>query len=245
MLEFQRSYQSGHMNRLFLVSIPKSGTNMLTQAIGGEHAQINGMIQRNRTGHPYKMLLRKIEGFARFGRAHLPYHPVYMEKMKEQNIKVIFMYRDPRDMMVSHIHWVKRAEDVGGGFVNLITTEGVRLNKCSDPIGELIKVYKWHMWRFIGWLCEPDVLPLRYEDMVTDTLGTMGAIHGFLGDELRNLLDCSTADQMAGRINPGTCSTFRKGIIGDWKNHFTEQHIEDFWKEMSGIMWLMRYEKEK
>ena len=222
------------MKKLLLTSIPKSGTNMLTQAIGGDHYQIDGCIQEH-DEHPAPSVIRELTKYDRFARSHLPYHPCYIPILEGLGIQVIFLYRDPRDCIVSWKYWILRTEEVGGGFINFITDEGIRLAKTDDPIKHIISKSFFHWHRFLGWMDHENVLSISYEDMLNNQQETFDKIVRFNGLGGNHQL-------MKERINPSTCSTFRKGIIGDWKEEFTTEHEKLFWEEMKDIMETLGYE---
>jgi hypothetical protein len=93
-----------------------------------------------------------------------------------------------------------------------------------------------------------DICVVKYEDLSTNTLAEMGRVFRFLGlhqDERlissiinRNRFERLTMGKKfwtSGR-QPGqedTESHFRKGVIGDWKNHFEQTHVQRF-KEIAG-----------
>lgn len=221
--------------KYILISVPKSGTNMITQAIGGSHHQIDGRIQEH-DRHPHPYVIKELVNFDRFARSHLPFSSFYPTLFKIMDIKGIFLYRDPRDSIVSWLYWIQREGEIGGGFINFMTDEGVRVAESSDPIKWLISKSAYHWERFIGWMNVEGVLSLSYEDILENKERELQKIAEFTENSF------GSVNAMQTRINPSSCSTFRKGIIGDWKNHFTDEHTEYFNKEMKRIMEVMGYE---
>lgn len=237
------------MSKLLLVSVHKSGTNMLTQAIGGSHEQIDGKVNRDEI-HPHPEIIKAIKDFKRFGRSHLPYHPRYYEVLWESCGKGIFLYRDPRDCIVS---WAHYADDVKGykGFINFEVGEGKRLADLSIPerIDEILKVAKFEYGRYVDWLDAPDdvIYKMTYEDMLLNRRETFQKLLDWMGEDIIKELEvefpCSNPEQMIRRIDPGNCNTYRKGTTGDWKNHFTKKHTELFWNTCGDLMEKFGYEK--
>ena len=93
---------------------------------------------------------------------------------------------------------------------------------------------------------DPNVLFLKYEDMKKDHPGAVRAIAEFIGCDLKpdvvdKIVKESTIDRM--KANPNTNFSWvsltayaikeinpflRKGIVGDWKNHFTAEQSAKF-----------------
>jgi len=89
---------------------------------------------------------------------------------------------------------------------------------------------------------KPDqVLIVRYEEMKSEPLSTLRGVFEFLGVDsrivhVRKCLELNTFQKRAKGRRPGdgdSKSFYRKGIIGDWKNHFSPENIALF-KEISG-----------
>lgn len=237
------------MTKLFLASVHKSGTNMLTQAIGGNHHQINGHIEVDEK-HPHPQVIHELIEFDRFGRSHLPYHPEYPKILREVGAKAIFLYRDPRDCIVSWAHYI---DDVKGheGFINFRIGENRRLEHLptiSERIDAILDVANYEYMRYARWLDAPDdvVYKITYEDMLLDRKKTFADLIGWMGNDLVRVLgrefDCSTPEAMMRRIDPDNCNTYRKGITGDWKNHFSKVQHAKFWMVMENVMRKMRYD---
>lgn len=228
--------------RVFLTSIPKAGTNMVVQAIGLPAKLINLGLNVKNDEHPVDLVFNQIKNFEDFGWGHIPFHLSYYSQLN--NDRVIFLHRDLRDCMVSQLHWVRRVEDVGGGFINFMTDSGKRLAKCDDPITEMINRYDWHVRRFLPWRDQSNVLIITYEDLIQRRELTLVKIINHMDENLRVRVNCTDVEKMRRRINPDTCATFRKGIIGDWKNHFSDEHEELFWEKCGKVMKDLGYSRE-
>lgn len=234
------------MTRLINIAIPKSGSGMLAQAIDGRHANIGpGMYQEDeRKVPPDRPTLKIMREFTEpFARSHQPYCEEYEEYYRQRGDKIIFLHRDLRDIMVSHMMYLHKWSGHRSYF-NFITGDGRLLEEVDDKLMALIKNADWLYGRYIGWRTVDFVLQLKYEDLVQRDRASHfmeKKIEGFqmiidyLGD-YAGTLQCNTPEQMIKRINPSGCNTFRKGIIGDWKNHFKERHIKAFEDHCQGLM---------
>jgi len=142
--------------------------------------------------------------------------------------KVIFLMRDPRDVAVSayFMYRVTIAEDSNTSLKNNIFYLIHRFKFTSF----MHTAFKWRKF-FRTWTTRKDIslYSLRYEDLLTETEKTLKNILGYLEvsvpDSLvREAIQTFSFEKLAGRkrgeednANP----TFRKGIIGDYKNHFS------------------------
>jgi len=79
--------------------------------------------------------------------------------------------------------------------------------------------------------CE-NILFLKYEDMKKDHRGAVKKIAEFMGYNLKGevidtIVEKSTFQNMKenlainDEISKTRCSFFRKGVVGDWRGHFT------------------------
>ena len=205
--------------KYLIISIPKAGTHMITQATQ----------RRNYDNLPWGSMIYEscpntatldgiLTGTKDIARTHASYHPEYERAIREKGIKAIFLYRDPRDLMVSYYEWVKKLGHEGSSIPGLVDDVGTFL-RAEDPITEMLVWFGEHIRRYIPWLCVPEVLPVKFEDLMGNRVETCQRIIDWWGTD-----QYGTAEQMAKRMKPSTSDTFRKGAIGDYQNYFTKQH---------------------
>ena len=90
---------------------------------------------------------------------------------------------------------------------------------------------------------DPRVLSFRYEDLVgQDHLMTFNKLFEHLDilipeSDLRKLLKRYSFEALSGRKRGEVDhkSHYRKGVVGDWRNHFSELHRKAF-KESTGTL---------
>lgn len=223
------------MNRPLLISMPKSGTNMITQAIGGEHKNMPYGVDLW-DSYPHRKTVKELKTFKRFGRTHIPYHPVYEVLLEEYEISAVFLYRDLRDTITSHYYWLKKLRnDIP------VTVNYEKFISDDDPLMYLIAWYKYHVKRYIPWLYVPTVASMKYEDFITAPFETYERLIRVLS--LDKLGIASHPNTLIGKLDKNICNTFRKGIIGDWKNLFQARHIDYFWRELGVSMEAFGYEQ--
>ena len=77
---------------------------------------------------------------------------------------------------------------------------------------------------------------IRYEDMLADPIEGMTAIAALFGldhsvETITSIVDAHSFKNMSGGRNHGDSSTSafaRKGVAGDWRNHFTPELREQY-----------------
>jgi hypothetical protein len=161
-----------------------------------------------------------------------------------------FIYRDPRDMLVSHVFYATDMHSGHGMHSYYQSLPGFNDRLKVAITG--IETDDLHMvgvrQRYAGvfeWLEQPAVMCIRFEDLIDDrdtTLLRMLAQVEKTGykiptpsyDALHILIDA---------IQPGKSHTFRTGKTGGWKDHFTPE-TKKLFKEVSGDLLLrLGYEK--
>lgn len=152
---------------IFLVSIPKSGTHLLTKlakALGYRHGKIDPDIYL--PGHWYSLQYENthtpvqsfmVDGVDRayFGNRHHPF----------PRTNTLFVFRHPVDVLMSEANYYhKNSNTVFGGWLkNLpIRDRIIELAGDNGVIGRFIDRFKG----FRGWLKFPNVLALAYEELV-------------------------------------------------------------------------------
>ena len=152
-----------------------------------------------------------------------------------------FIYRDPRDVVVSHVHYVTEIEPnhVHHAYYRALPDFDARLKTSilgRPEMGELFPDIRARFEPFLGWL-RPEVCVLKFEDFIEHREATLARIlthaeqRGFTprvsrSDALRTLSDS---------INPQKSPTFRSGKVGGWREKFTDAH-KSLFKETTGAL---------
>ncbi|XP_054444637.1 sulfotransferase 2A1 [Pteronotus mesoamericanus] len=225
------------------VSFPKSGTNWLIEILCLIHSkgdttwiQSTPIWERSpwlETTHGYKVITDK-EG-PRLITSHVPiqFSPKSLFKSKT---KVIYLIRNPRDVLVSgYFFWtisnlVKKPESLKQYFEWFIQGN-VAFGSWFDHVR--------------GWMSmkgKENFLIVSYEELKQDTRSALQKICRFLGktlqpEEMNSVLRNSSFQIMKeNKMSNYTLlpkwllegPLMRKGIAGDWKNHFTVTQAEVF-----------------
>ncbi|MEW5941370.1 MAG: sulfotransferase domain-containing protein, partial [Chloroflexota bacterium] len=180
--------------------------------------------------------------------AHLFARPEAGEVLSGRNFVPYFIFRDPRDVVVSHVFYVTdmEARHVHHDYYQSLPDFNARLTASilgrPDSGVEFPNIAE-RFAPYLGWLDHPRVLSLHFEDLIHDRAATLTRIADHLLARLPLAAPKATVlDALESAINPSKSPTFRSGKTGEWKKHFTEEHKSVF-KEVAGeLLMKLGYE---
>jgi hypothetical protein len=249
---------------LFANSFPKSGTHLLTQILQGfpgvgpavdsglpAVVTFDGYSGRQRSSQAILSdLQRLLPGDIAYG--HLHALPPAVDFLRRDGIAAWFILRDPRDVVISHVHYITEMEPDHihhAYYTQTLTSFDQRLRTSILGMpGEDIPFpdIAGRFAPYLGWLEQPQVLSLRFEQLIIDRDRALGSVldhavqHGFplcidRPEALRRL---------AGAIDPQRSPTFRSGKVGGWKEKFSPENTALF-KEIAGdLLVRLGYESD-
>ncbi|NJL47111.1 MAG: sulfotransferase domain-containing protein [Leptolyngbyaceae cyanobacterium SM2_5_2] len=193
-------------------------------------------------------------------RSHLMYSEEILNIFSEHQCKLLFIYRDLRDVAVSHARWVTKEERI---FLHKVyqqlpdfdqqlmkTIEGVPLgsplgsNLSQPDIGQDFK-------RWQGWLGHAQTLAIRFEDLVGERGGGSEEKRLYLVEQILDHLGISmSSDQIEAKfssraMNPEESHTYikgGKGSIGGWQKSFSYEHKQAFKRVAGKLLIDLGYE---
>jgi len=249
---------------LFANSFPKSGTHLLTQVLQA-FTEIGPAVD---SGLPAVVMYEGDSGRLRseaeiiadlkrflpgdIGYGHLHAFSQAVEILAAPPFATYFILRDPRDVAISHVHYVTEMEPRHAHyrlFAYEFSTFEERLAAtitgvpwADPPLPGLADRFR----PYLGWLNNPHVLTLQYEAFFADRQSILRAIlehaikRGFpLSQDLEGAIRV-----LASHIQPQRSPTFRKGGAGGWREAFTPQHKKLFKEYCPDIVALLGYEKD-
>jgi hypothetical protein len=244
------------------ISFPKSGTHLLDQILLGFskvapfskrlhsfYAEYEGESGRKRRPDEALAWLNSLRP-ADIASAHLFARPEAVRRVTSSKFVPYFIFRDPRDVVVSHVFYVTDMEQthVHHQYYTSLPDFNARLNISILGRREMNIEFPDIANRFaphLGWLDCPEVLSLHFEDLINDRPVALSRIMDHL--LTRNPLKASRRqilDALESSINPNRSPTFRSGKTGEWKKHFTEAHKKLF-KDVAGDLLIrLGYEKD-
>ncbi|XP_013410941.1 sulfotransferase 1A1 [Lingula anatina] len=254
-IEIFKNFQM-HQSDCLVTAYPKSGQTWITEMVSLilhhqnlEEASRQPIFSRvfwpdfchaGRVSHSY---LKKIASSSapRLLKTHMLYR--YLPKQSQQKrVPMIHVLRNPKDVAVSYYHFYRSNALFGkfrgswDEFFNLFISGHVAYGSYFDYVLEYWNECKENS----------NVLFLKYEEMLTDPREAVVKISQFLGKTLSSvsmekIVNYTSFDSM--KKNPATRISaitdaidesvspfYRKGMVGDWRNYFTEQQNTIFEK---------------
>ncbi|MBK9925603.1 MAG: sulfotransferase domain-containing protein [Anaerolineales bacterium] len=243
--------QPQNLPTLLGISFPKSGTHLLDQILLGFanvapyakrlhsfYAEYEGESGVKRAP---EQALRWLDSLSPrdVASAHLFARPDAVKRVVSPNFIPYFIFRDPRDVVVSHVFYVTdmEARHVHHAYYQSLPDFDARLKVSilgrQDTDIEFPNVAE-RFAPYLGWLDQPQVLTIHFEDLINDRVQTLTRIMDhFLA---RGALQASRQlilDSLESSINPTKSPTYRSGKTGEWKKHFTSEHKKIF-KDVAG-----------
>lgn len=259
-------YGPSHLSRMPAVlgnAMPKSGSHLIIQVLQGLTRLgpfVNpGFPPVNRGEDNHK--LTELEVLANIRRmrpgdiayGYLSAREPFLSVLKQPGRATIFVYRDPRDMIISHIfyatqmhpgHWMHRY------YTEELHTMEERINAAiqgvEEPGSELTPV-RTRYEGYMDWLNQPEVLSMRFESLIQESETAMGLIldylarFGFTPQVSRQ----QAANTLLEAIAPRKSGTFRKGKPGNWQEHFTPANKSRFKDATGDLLIRLGYETDQ
>jgi hypothetical protein len=164
----------------------------------------------------------------------------------------VFIYRDPRDQLVSHVFYAKdihKGHGMHDYYNNVLTTMEERLNVaiegCDLPGLGLPTIWERYAEHF-GWFERDDVLCVKFEDLILNKEQALGELLDYLegfGVEF-SVPRAEAIEVLSQAIKPKKSGTFRKGQPGNWKAHFTDENKRRFKAVAGDLLTRLGYEED-
>lgn len=248
-------------------SYPKSGTHLLAQVLlkvpnisfWNDIVSVQSLSGVMNTKNHLKLKISSAPGGS-LVRSHLMYCPEVLDVVKKRNHKMFFMYRDLRDVALSHAKWVRKEPEIflHDIYKNHLNSDDERLmaSICGTPLGSPFGSNVSHpsigqdfeRWR--GWLNDPDTLSVNFEQLVGNRGGGSDELRWKTIRAILKHLECEMSDDEMYKLfsyealNPNKAHTFRKGQIGGWKEAFNEEHKEAFKYIAGDLLIELGYERD-
>jgi hypothetical protein len=161
-----------------------------------------------------------------------------------------FMYRDPRDLLVSQVFFATDMNEEHGmhEYYKSLPDFDERLKVAMTGIDRdgvyMVNVRQRYATVF-EWLEQQNVMCIRFEELIQNRPATLEAMLDEVestGYKLPTPREKALTILMHS-IQPRTSHTFRSGKVGGWREHFTAEHKKLF-KDVTGdLLVRLGYEK--
>jgi len=256
------SSQSQNLPALLGISFPKSGTHLLDQILLGFanvapyakrlhsfYAEYEGESGAKRAPEQALHWLDSLRP-RDVASAHLFARPNAVARATSSHFIPYFIFRDPRDVVVSHVFYITdmEARHVHHAYYQSLPDFDARLK--VSILGRPDTDIEFHniaerFAPYMGWLDQPEVLTIHFEALIQARVQTLTRIvDHFLArvplPSPRKLI----LESLESAIKPSKSPTFRSGKTGEWKKHFTEEHKKVF-KDIAGDLLIrLGYEQD-
>ena len=246
-----RRLSFGEAPPIFGNSKPKSGSHLLLQILNGftrimpyAYVQADPIRTIRKDGarrKPEKILadLRHLP-MGVIGWGYLEASPENVAFLCQPHRVNYFMYRDPRDLLVSQVFFATDMNEEHGmhEYYKSLPDFGERLKVAItgiDQDGVYMVNVKQRYATVFEWLEQQDVMCVRFEDLIQNRQATLEAML----DEVEStgykipVPREKALTILMHSIQPRKSHTFRSGKAGGWREHFTDEHKKLF-KDVTG-----------
>jgi sulfotransferase 6B1 len=217
--------------KVLSVSLPKAGTHLLERTLC-----LHRRLYRKMLPTVWPEALPKWDGLDGLLRtlapgqvvvAHLDFDPTYPDVIERAATKVLFLIRDPRDIVVSQAHFAHTRPDhpFHAAFAKYeAVSDRIRVAIEGDAATGLPSVAE-RLDQYEGWLRGP-ALVVRFEDLIGPSGGgdadrqraSVQGIYRHLGIDAAP----GTVADVCDRLFSGDSPTFRRGSIGQWETQLDD-----------------------
>lgn len=263
-------------NRVFIASLPKAGTHLLIAFL--EHLwkyKYKGVILSRSFAYNKKNLptatddsvlvgvdapalvkrtvihkfLKKIPSYG-IVPGHTAYNVELENLLSEEKYRCLVISRDPRDVVVSHVHYILKEQHFLHSYYNsledfdrclMISIEGIKMDgiELKNIADRVLGITDWNKSEMFLPLRFEDVIGLRGGGELDRQLETFRKIVTHLGIDVNDDQIKKAATDMFGKGY-----SFRKGNIGGWREVFKDEHKSCF-KELAGDLLIeLGYEED-
>ncbi|WP_084514100.1 sulfotransferase domain-containing protein [Salipiger mucosus] len=228
-----------HHPPVIVNSLPKSGTHLLmqlamnlpgTRQYGSFIAQTPSLTLKLRSQQAIDRRIKSVAPGEVVG-AHLHYSPETAEALRRRNALHLFIWRDPRDVLLSEAHYLakmNRWHAMHKTFASLSDFDAqVRLAITGLDEHRYPRADK-RIGPYMGWTESYGCVCLRYEDLVSPQTNIQECqrIIDAYKQLARSPRSLPSAKELVNAIDPQGSHTFNKGGIARWKEEMSPANLD-------------------
>ncbi|MAR84704.1 MAG: hypothetical protein CL869_00710 [Cytophagia bacterium] len=241
-------------------SFPKSGTHLLYQLFW--ESDYTNDFKSFIVSHPSRSksenLINQTNSYidnllnGELIRGHIFYDKSTSELIKNKNIINYFIYRDPRDVVISEANYLYNMNKfhILHKHYKKITNndDRIKFSIMGNDFLDTGFTYKNINDRFLdykGWLSDINCFSVRYEDLIN--FNKNKTISNILNFYIKSSKSKQSLSQILNKsiesINPSKSHTFSTGGTAKWKKIFNDEHKELFKKYAGDLLIELKYEE--
>ena len=180
------------------------------------------------------------------GWGYVPGWPAFLEMLTRPGYATFFIYRDPRDKIVSHILYAMHmhTEHAMHDFYHSLPTMEARISATIEGVPGMVESVRRTYESYLPWLDQPSVLSIRFEDAMGDRDTTLDRMLDYLENRGLPIKPTRTAckEALNRSMSPDRSPTFRKGASGGWREHFSDRNVNEFRAKTGELLSILGYE---
>lgn len=262
--------RGGAPPRVLVNTFPKAGSHLLTSALDQfadlRPAWLHLVAPDFMPGDPYppddnvsevealidwrrlRVTLQRAKS-GQYATSHLLPFPSLYKELDALGYRVVFGFRDPRDIVVSAAAYLSTLprHPQFRRYTEKLTTPEERMivtlrGAHTDRWGPGFPSLGGRLWAYVPWLQAEQAVCCRFEDLVGARGGgsddaQLAAIRS-IAEHLNRPLDDEDARRVASKAWSTKTATFRSGQIGGWRTKFTPLVHEAFADEVGDALLL-------
>jgi hypothetical protein len=243
-------------------SFPKAGTHLLMQLVEGlpERRNYGAFLASMTSSFQFRERSRgSVSNFIRsvvpgeIVRGHLFFDEASARELSERSVVHYFIYRDPRDIVVSEAHYLRemnRWHRLAPYFRKLNSIEdaiSLSINGLNPAVpGIEYPNVADRFARYGGWLGREDCFTIRFEDLRSEKQASIiEQMASLYGRRVNGSIDVEACAQtMASHLDPQKSHTFRSGKKAGWQREFTAEHRRQMDEVAGELLIQMGYEPD-
>lgn len=240
-------------------ALAKSGSHVLSQLLEGlstitplVYTDMNPVRTRlpGKGARQQSDVLRDLHRLRRgdIGWGYLPSDPAYLQALSSPAHRVIFIVRDPRDKIISQIHYATTMHSGHGlraYYLSLPTMEE-RVMAAIHGVPGLSKSIDDIYRTYEGWLSHPNTHVVKFEEMMLDRPAAVNRVLDRL--QAAGLVPQVGREQAIGvldaAMSPARSPTYRSGRTGGWRGEFSTTNVTEFKQATGDLLQRWGYETD-
>ncbi|KAL5270448.1 hypothetical protein ACHWQZ_G001237 [Mnemiopsis leidyi] len=254
-LDLRQNFKLRPESDIFIVTYPKSGTtwmqNILREMLfaeeKGEWADLPLTDRVPWLDHIRDMSVGDLERLPnpRVFKCH-NHSPQEMDELffkGDKTPRIIYVLRDPRDVSVSLFYNLQKAGKTISDWMTKASFTDFFKTYFRDEKVVFYGPWEKHVENWLSARHEYNILVVRYEDLIADSSKEIARIATFIGwdcsaERVREIADktsfASVTKEKLFKVENGVSDSFlRKGVVGDWENHFVDVEDEKLMREIA------------